>query len=109
MATLLCAILESTEKTSSIVLARKTGKAIPATPEPFSGLWKRASFAWLSGTFRRGYVHVLSVDDLPQLDPVLDSEVVGERLEYIWATTGRTQMSFGLIGKEMLLKNGVIR
>ncbi|KAL3428844.1 hypothetical protein BDV09DRAFT_190632 [Aspergillus tetrazonus] len=88
VATLLCAILESTGKTSSIVPARKTEKAIPATPEPFSGLWKRASFAWLSGTFRRGYVHVLSVDDLPQLDPVLDSEVVGERLEYIWATTG---------------------
>ncbi|KAL6233931.1 hypothetical protein BDW75DRAFT_231562 [Aspergillus navahoensis] len=85
---LLCTILESTGKASSLVAARESGKAVPATPEPFSGLWKRASFAWLSGTFRRGYVRVLSVDDLPELDPVLDSAAVGERLEYTWSTAG---------------------
>ncbi|KAL4985081.1 hypothetical protein BDW68DRAFT_189949 [Aspergillus falconensis] len=88
--TLLCAVLESTGKASSLVAAGESGKAVPATPEPFSGLWKRASFAWLSETFRRGYVRVLSVDDLPELDPVLDSEAVGERLEYTWATAGFT-------------------
>jgi hypothetical protein len=49
----------------SLVPARETEKVVPATPEPFSGLWMRARFAWLSGTFRRGYVRVLSVDALP--------------------------------------------
>ncbi|KAL4815395.1 ABC transporter [Aspergillus spinulosporus] len=90
VATLLCAALESTEKSSSLIAARETGKTVPDTPEPFSGLWKRASFAWLSETFRRGYVRVLSVDDLPQLDPVLDSKAVGESLEYTWKSQDKT-------------------
>ncbi|RDW93046.1 ABC transporter, integral membrane type 1 [Aspergillus mulundensis] len=84
--TLLCTILESTGKASSLVAVEKP----PATPEPFSGLWKLASFAWLAGTFRRGYTKVLSVDDLPELDPQLDSGVVGERLERAWARADKT-------------------
>ncbi|KAL4977122.1 hypothetical protein BDW66DRAFT_166044 [Aspergillus desertorum] len=88
--TLLCTVLESTAKTASLVAARERESVVPATPEPFSGFWKRASFAWLSGTFRRGYVRVLSVEDLPELDPVLDSEAVGGRLEHTWATAGFT-------------------
>lgn len=46
--TLLSIVIESTGKESS--LAAATAKL--ATPEPFSGFWKRASFAWLAKTFR---------------------------------------------------------
>ncbi|UKZ82921.1 hypothetical protein TrVFT333_010721 [Trichoderma virens FT-333] len=63
-------VLESVEKDGILIASVKK----PGTPEPFSGFWKQATFAWLATTFRRGYTQVLSVDDLPDLDPKLDSE-----------------------------------
>ncbi|KAL4991624.1 P-loop containing nucleoside triphosphate hydrolase protein [Aspergillus falconensis] len=78
---LLSTVLESMDKASSLVTATEK----PATPEPFSGVWKRASFAWLAGTFRQGYVKVLSVNDLPDLDPHLDSRRVARKLQRTWA------------------------
>jgi hypothetical protein len=78
--TLLSVIIESAGKESS--LAASTTK--PATPEPFSGFWKRVSFAWLAGTFRQGYAKVLSVHDLPDLDPQLDSQLVAQKLYRSW-------------------------
>ncbi|KAL4786969.1 P-loop containing nucleoside triphosphate hydrolase protein [Aspergillus varians] len=83
--TLLSMVLESTGKESSFVAAITK----PATPEPFSGLWKRASFAWLAGTFRQGYAKVLSVEDLPDLDPQLNSQIVARRLQRTWAHTAK--------------------
>ncbi|EHA18088.1 hypothetical protein ASPNIDRAFT_129017 [Aspergillus niger ATCC 1015] len=79
--TLLSTVLESIGKESALVKASEK----PATPEPFSGFWKRAAFAWLTGTFRNGYSKVISVQDLPELDPKLDSEVVGAQLQAVWA------------------------
>lgn len=83
--TLLSMVLESTGKESS--LAAATAK--PSTPEPFSGFWKRASFAWLAGTFRQGYAKVLSVHDLPELDPQLNSQIVAQKLQRTWAQASR--------------------
>ncbi|KAL4948254.1 P-loop containing nucleoside triphosphate hydrolase protein [Aspergillus filifer] len=78
----ICAmILESLGKEASVVST--TTK--PATPEPFSGLWKMASFAWLAGTFHHGYSNVFSVADLPDLDPQLDSRDVAQKLQEAWA------------------------
>lgn len=82
--TILSLIFESIEKAS--ILHLKTAR--PATPEAFSGFWKLATFAWLTGTFRQGYSKVLSVHDLPDLDPQLSSEVVGKQLEAAWSRSG---------------------
>lgn len=70
----------------------------PGTPEPFSGFWKQATFAWLATTFRRGYTQVLSVEDLPDLDPKLDSGIIGRELANTWAKTSMSKDStFGVL------------
>ncbi|KAJ5450830.1 ABC transporter integral membrane type 1 [Penicillium cf. griseofulvum] len=79
--TFISLVFESSEKESIVI--PETEK--PATPEPFSGFWKQASFAWLAGTFRLGYSKVISVDDLPDLDPRLDTEVVAHKLQSVWS------------------------
>ncbi|OJJ73699.1 hypothetical protein ASPBRDRAFT_41400 [Aspergillus brasiliensis CBS 101740] len=79
--TLLSTVFESIGKESALVKASEK----PATPEPFSGFWKRAAFAWLTGTFQQGYSKVISVQDLPELDPKLDSQVVAGQLQAVWA------------------------
>ncbi|PYI36243.1 ABC transporter [Aspergillus indologenus CBS 114.80] len=91
--TFLSLILESIGKAS--ILTAKTAK--PATPEPFSGFWKLASFAWLAGTFRQGYSKVLSVHDLPDLDPQLSSEVVGRQLQAAWSQTENKTAKYALL------------
>lgn len=78
-------VIESAGKGSS--LAATTAK--PGTPEPLSGFWKRASFAWLTGTFRQGYTKLLSVHDLPELDPQLDSQAVAQKLHRSWAQVSK--------------------
>lgn len=78
-------VFESAGKESIVI----TSTEKPATPEPFSGFWKQASFAWLAGTFRLGYSKVISVDDLPDLDPKLDSEAVGQKLQEVWSKQGK--------------------
>ncbi|RAH69778.1 putative ABC multidrug transporter [Aspergillus aculeatinus CBS 121060] len=91
--TFLSLILESIEKAS--ILTEKAAR--PATPEPFSGFWKLASFAWLAGTFRQGYSKVLSVHDLPDLDPQLRSEVVGKELQDAWSQTEDKTAKYALL------------
>ncbi|KAL3480358.1 hypothetical protein BJX99DRAFT_254660 [Aspergillus californicus] len=79
-------VLESLSKESNLVEVTEK----PATPEPFSGFWKRATLAWLAGTFRQGYSKVISVRDLPELDPKLDSEVVARQLRCTWDQADKT-------------------
>ncbi|KAL4994768.1 P-loop containing nucleoside triphosphate hydrolase protein [Aspergillus recurvatus] len=74
-------VLESLGKEASVVSTTLK----PATPEPFSGFWKQASFAWLAGTFHQGYSKVFSIADLPDLDPQLSSRDVGQKLQEAWA------------------------
>ncbi|CRG87245.1 Multidrug resistance-associated protein 6 [Talaromyces islandicus] len=90
---LLSMMIESSGKESS--LAATTAK--PATPEPFSGFWTRASFAWLAGTFRQGYVKVLSVHDLPDLEPQLDSQLVAQKLQHSWAQVNDKSAKYALL------------
>lgn len=78
-------VAESMGKSSALVATT----AKPATPEPFSGFWTRATFAWLAGTFRSGYTTILSVDDLPDLDPKLNNNVVAGKLREAWSQTGK--------------------
>ncbi|KAJ5138787.1 uncharacterized protein N7515_003635 [Penicillium bovifimosum] len=73
-------MLESLGKESSVISTALK----PATPEPFSGFWKQASFAWLAGTFHQGYSRVFSVHDLPGLDPQLSSRNVEQKLQAAW-------------------------
>ncbi|KAK4071878.1 hypothetical protein Trihar35433_3942 [Trichoderma harzianum] len=68
----------------------------PGTPEPFSGFWKQATFAWLATTFRRGYTQVLSVEDLPDLDPKLDSGIIGRELANTWVKTRDKSAKYAL-------------
>lgn len=77
----------------------------PGTPEPFSGFWKQATFAWLATTFRRGYTQVLSVEDLPDLDPKLDSGIIGRELAKTWA---ETSMSNDSIFSALLCHEGLM-
>lgn len=88
--TLIALVSESMEKDDILMGSVKK----PGTPEPFSGFWKQATFAWLATTFRRGYTQVLSVEDLPDLDPKLDSGIIGKELANTWA---KTSMSKGYI------------
>ncbi|KAJ5714937.1 ABC transporter integral membrane type 1 [Penicillium malachiteum] len=69
----------------------------PKTPEPFSGIWKRASFLWLAATFRRGYVKVMSVHDLPELDPKLNSQVVARELQDSWSQVRDKSAKYALL------------
>ncbi|KAJ5705884.1 hypothetical protein N7536_001573 [Penicillium majusculum] len=91
--TLISLVFESSEKESIVI--PETEK--PATPEPFSGFWKQASFAWLAGTFRLGYSKVISVDDLPDLDPRLDTEVVAHRLQSVWSKQENKSKNYALL------------
>ncbi|UKZ57189.1 hypothetical protein TrVGV298_011041 [Trichoderma virens] len=85
-------VLESVEKDGILIASVKK----PGTPEPFSGFWKQATFAWLATTFRRGYTQVLSVDDLPDLDPKLDSGAIGRELAKSWAKTKDKSAKYAL-------------
>lgn len=88
-ATAVSLILESTQKRASVVSLRSD-----APSEQFSSFWKRTSFAWLLPVFYQGYSKVLSVPDLPTLDPALASDVLSEKLENTWAKCTISKTSF---------------
>lgn len=92
------AVYEASLATASLVLAAfalllESAKSAPIvgsekvvnTPEVYSGFWNRIAFAWLSATFRLGYAKVISVNDLPDLDPKLESSVLHKTLNMAWA------------------------
>ncbi|KAJ5718166.1 ABC transporter integral membrane type 1 [Penicillium malachiteum] len=92
--TLLSLFLESKEKRKILVPNVEN----PKTPEPYSGIWKRASFLWLAATFRRGYVKVMSVHDLPELDSKLNSQVVSQELHDSWKQVRDKSARHALLG-----------
>lgn len=53
--------------------------------ELFSGFWARLTYAWLAETFRQGYFSVLSVENLPELDPQIKSHKLHDRLDRFWS------------------------
>ncbi|ORY16438.1 ABC transporter [Clohesyomyces aquaticus] len=60
-------------------------------PEPFTGFWNLVGFSWLLGTLSRGYHSILTVDDLPDLDYRLESEVLQEMLASTWSKYDKTR------------------
>ena len=73
-------LVESVDKRTHVI-----NKVAGASPEQFSGFWKRATFAWLATTLHQGYAKILSVEELPGLDPKLDSHLLLTRLETTWS------------------------
>ncbi|KAK1996035.1 ABC transporter [Colletotrichum falcatum] len=59
-------------------------KRTAATPEQSSGFWARTCFSWLARTFYLGYSRVISLGDLPDLDPSLESRTLHEDLVAAW-------------------------
>lgn len=55
-----------------------------ATPEQRSGFWARTCFFWLAQTFSAGYRKVISLSDLPGLDPSLESSLLHKDLAIAW-------------------------
>ncbi|KAH8201947.1 hypothetical protein TruAng_003860 [Truncatella angustata] len=80
--TLTALVLESTSKDQAL---RSPREYSGVGSEPFSGLWARIAYFWLLGTVRQGYHKILSVDDLPGMDPQLRSGVLHSKLEREWS------------------------
>ncbi|KAK7181162.1 ABC transporter [Paraphaeosphaeria sporulosa] len=81
-------LLESLGKQKAL---RFPDKFHSSGPEPFTGFWNLVGFTWLFGTLRHGYRHILSVDDLPNLDYRLDSEALREKLASTWSKYNKTK------------------
>jgi ATP-binding cassette, subfamily C (CFTR/MRP), member 1 len=75
-----------TESISKYQGLRSPGEYSGVGSEPFSGLWTRIGYVWLLATVRQGYRRILSVDDLPAVEPQLRSSVLHCQLEREWAT-----------------------
>ncbi|OAA36246.1 ABC transporter, transmembrane domain, type 1 [Metarhizium rileyi] len=54
------------------------------TPELYSGFWNRITFSWLATTFWAGYSRIISVNDLPGLDPKLHSHALHDQISLNW-------------------------
>jgi preprotein translocase subunit Sec61beta len=76
-------LLESISKYQSL---RSPDEYDGVGSEPFSGLWTRIGYVWVMVTVRQGYRRVLSVDDLPAIEPQLRSRVLHCHLEGEWVT-----------------------
>jgi len=83
---LLALVLESTSKGQSSLRSPHEYSGVGS--EPFSGLWTRIGYVWLLGTVRQGYNSILSVDDLPEIEPQLRSGVLHSELEKEWVNGG---------------------
>ena len=55
-------------------------------PERLSGIFNRRLFWWLNPLFIRGYKSILDQHDMFQLDPALQSEALGRRLQSEWSS-----------------------
>lgn len=73
-------VVEAFEKRS---ILRKEYACYP--PEATGSLFNRSFFWWLNSLFRRGYRHVLDVDDLFYLDKHIKSGYCHPRFQAAWA------------------------
>ncbi|SPO04398.1 related to ABC multidrug transporter [Cephalotrichum gorgonifer] len=78
--TLFSFILESSGKERILV----TKEGAPKTPEAYSGFWRLMSYSWLKGTFLDGYLRIMTVMDLPEVDSDLSRAAVHEELAITW-------------------------
>ncbi|KAF9878698.1 ABC multidrug transporter [Colletotrichum karsti] len=77
-------VLESIEAKSSLSESGFQYEKL-ATAEQRSGFWARTCFSWLANTFRTGYSKVISLADLPGLDPSLESRLLHKSLVAAWS------------------------
>ncbi|OLN87448.1 Canalicular multispecific organic anion transporter 2-like protein 2 [Colletotrichum chlorophyti] len=76
-------VLESIQSKRRLLTADiPTGRNI--TSEQSSGFWARTCFLWLTQTFYLGYSRVISLSDLPRLDPSLESRALHKDLNTAW-------------------------
>ena len=84
--TLIALVLESMQKKPRSKGSQQPTQCKQYSPEQYSGLWGRTSFAWLVATLRVGYSKIISVNDLPPLDTQLQAHVLRQKLLSTWAT-----------------------
>lgn len=77
-------LLEATEKRSILAPIYRA-----ISIESTSGIFSRSLFWWLNPLLRRGYMNLLSVEDLTDIDPKLASETLQNLLEASWSASKR--------------------
>jgi ATP-binding cassette subfamily C (CFTR/MRP) protein 1 len=80
--TVLAFLLESSTK---FRLLRATYQHV--TREESIGFWGRSLFLWVNPIFHLGYSKILSLNEIPELDQDLQSDVALEKLEIAWASS----------------------
>jgi ATP-binding cassette subfamily C (CFTR/MRP) protein 1 len=53
-------------------------------PEAVSGFWNRSFFWWINPLLVTGYYNILTLDNLPRLDPSMSSETLRVRMQASW-------------------------
>ncbi|KAK1723296.1 ABC transporter [Colletotrichum acutatum] len=82
--TLTALVLESLAKTRELAESESVSGDKYSTPEQNSGFWSRTCFWWLARTFQLGYTKVISLGDLPGLDPSILSHSLHAELTASW-------------------------
>ncbi|KAK1984954.1 ABC transporter [Colletotrichum cereale] len=77
-------LLESVESKKGMPRDESSLNSKQTTPEQSSGFWARTCFSWLARTFYLGYSRVISLSDLPGLDPGLGSRTLHKDLAAAW-------------------------
>lgn len=65
-------------------------------PEMTSGFWNRSLFVWLNEMLLLGFKNVISVDDLPQMGPSFESEMLHEQFQQQWAAANK-ESRYGML------------
>lgn len=58
--------------------------------ETTSGLWTRLSYIWLNKLLLRGYRNKITVDDIEELDPDFDTELLYNSFNKVWRENSST-------------------
>ncbi|KAK1624485.1 ABC transporter [Colletotrichum phormii] len=82
--TIVALVLESLAMKKRLADSEPPNDDKHATPEQSSGFWARTCFWWLARTFHLGYTKVISLSDLPGLDPSIKSQRLHTRLAKVW-------------------------
>ncbi|KAE8374857.1 P-loop containing nucleoside triphosphate hydrolase protein [Aspergillus bertholletiae] len=77
--TIACLGMESMHKTGLLRL-----KSYHPTEEQICGFWARSLFVWLLSFFHVGYSHILTIDDIPEVDQDLQGQTTGNKLQKAW-------------------------
>ncbi|KAL0931143.1 ABC transporter [Colletotrichum truncatum] len=82
--TLMVLMLESIEAKKILAASDDAPDVKNTIPEQSSGFWARTCFWWLAKTFYLGYSKVISLSDLPRIDPSMESRLLHRDLAVAW-------------------------